>query len=153
MRFLMAGPVRCSIGCALLALSPLALAQTEQGKEGSGVRLSRSAICRQVEARAPVGEGKAFGTDVGELSAYTQVEGVTQPTRITHVWYHGDKEMYRRTIEIPQNGWRLWTSKKIAPSWTGPWKVEVLDEGGRTLTTLEFTIEEAAGEKAPKPGQ
>lgn len=135
---------RCA-AAVLLAAAPLALAQTEGEKEGTGIRISRSAICPRVEARAPADEGTSFRSDVGQLFAYTQVEGVTAPTRITHVWYHGDNEIYRRDLQIQENGWRTWSGKTIDPSWTGPWKVEVLDENGGSLLTLQFAIAEPDG--------
>jgi hypothetical protein len=137
---------------ALLAVAFPAVAPTQEGQEDSGVRISKSAICLRVEARAPVDIGTSFRPDVGQLFAYTQVEGVTQPTRITHVWYHGDREIYRRDLEIQESGWRTWTGKRIDPSWTGPWKVEVLDENGGPLTTLEFAIEEDGAGGEPESG-
>jgi hypothetical protein len=141
----------CAVAVLLLA-APLVLAQTEEGREDSGARIARSAICLRVEEREPVDTGTSFRPDVGQLFAYTQVEGVTRPTRITHVWYHGHNEIYRRDLDIQDTGWRTWTSKKIDPSWTGPWRVEVLDENGGPLATLEFTIEEEGGGSGPGSG-
>jgi hypothetical protein len=153
MRIPKAGRIGCrTLGALLVALSPV-LAQTESAPEGSGLRISRSAICPRVEARAPVDEGTSFPRDVGSLFAYTQVEGVTSATHITHVWYHGDTEIYRRDLQIGENGWRTWSGKAIDPSLTGPWRVEILDEGGNTLATLQFTIEEGGGrQEAPPQG-
>ena len=45
-------------------------------------------------------------------------------------------------LSVRSNSWRTWSSKQIAPRWTGPWTVEVQDELGNVLQTVSFIIEE-----------
>ena len=142
MRTLAAGAVRSLAIVAILSAPGVVSGQTEEMETPADLKISRSAICLQVEEREPVDSDTVFRPDVGQLFAYTQVEGIPGPTRITHVWYHGDKEMFRKDLQIGNNGWRTWTSKKILSSWTGPWKVAILDQNGNAVKTMEFTIAE-----------
>jgi hypothetical protein len=104
------------------------------------VKIARSALCLRIEEREPVDIDTIFPSDVGQVFAYTKIEGVEQPTRITHVWYHGGKEMARVPLQVNSSGWRTWSSKKSLPTWTGSWKVEVLDENGTRVKTMEFQV-------------
>ncbi len=143
MRIPVTGVFRILSVASLLAAPGLVSGQMEEMEKSSDVKISRAAICMQVEEREPAEIDTVFRPDVGQLYAFTQVEGIPGPTRITHVWYHGDQEMFRKDLQIGNNGWRTWTSKKILPSWTGPWKVAILDQDGAPLKTLEFTIAES----------
>ncbi|MBI4161962.1 MAG: DUF2914 domain-containing protein [Acidobacteria bacterium] len=110
------------------------------------VQVTRSALCLRVEGREPVEVDTVFPPEVGKIFAFTKVEGVDQPTQITHIWYHGDREMGRVPLSVSADGWRTWSTKTILPAWTGAWRVEVLDAGGNRIKTLEFRV------GGPEPG-
>jgi len=114
----------------------------EKTKMTTGIQIARSAICQQVEEREPVEIDSVFPADVGTVFAYTKINGVTAPTQVTHVWYHGEREMARVQLQVRSNGWRTWSSKKILPSWTGTWKVKILNEEGENVKTMEFQVED-----------
>jgi hypothetical protein len=147
--------IGCLVFAAVVAFPLLATAQTPPPAErtepepetppavtaaAGAVKIARSALCLRVEEREPVDIDTVFPSDVGKLFAYTKVTEVDHPTRITHVWYFGEREMARVELPVNSSGWRTWSSKKILPGWTGNWKVEVLDENGKVVKTMEFRI-------------
>jgi len=122
--------------------SPKESTGKEKTKMTTGIQIVRSAICLQVEEREPVDIDSVFPADVGTIFAYTKIDGVTTPTQVTHVWYHGEREMARVQLQVRNNGWRTWSSKKILPSWTGTWTVKILNEDGENVKTMEFQVED-----------
>ncbi len=100
-----------------------------------------SAIATGIEDRTPVGMGGTFPSDVEKLYCYSKIAGGDEGSVIKHVWYYGDKVMAEVELDIRSPLFRTWSSKRIIPSWTGPWKVEIIADDGTVLETLDFTIE------------
>lgn len=98
-------------------------------------------ICTEIQDREPVGAGETFPATVGKLYCHTLVEGAEEPTTITHVWYHGEKNMAEVTLDVGSARWRTWSSKKIVESWTGNWHVDILDADGAVLISAPFQIQ------------
>jgi hypothetical protein len=109
-------------------------------QESGAPQVAEMAICTAVENRTPVGSGTTFTAEGGELFCFTRIAGAGRPTAVTHVWYFGDREMFRLELDVQSVNWRTWSSKKIIPSWTGAWKVEVLDAAGKLLKSLDFEV-------------
>ena len=63
--------------------------------------------------------------------------------KITHRWEHNGKVMSETGFDVGGNRWRVFSSKTLDPSWTGEWKVSVVDEAGSTLGASTFTYEAA----------
>ena len=114
---------------ALLALTSAAIAATT----------ATAVVGTGVENRVAVGAADRFPATVGSLTCVSEVLGGNGT--IKHVWIHGDKEM--TTIELPVKAdrWRTWSHKRIQPSWTGPWRVEVRAADGTVLAKTDFEIE------------
>jgi hypothetical protein len=98
------------------------------------------AFCTSVEDRTPVGESAAFDNDVGLVYCFTKIVGAEEPTKVFHVWYHGDVEMAK--VELPVNSvaWRTWSTKQILAPWTGAWRVDVQTADGTVLRSAEFAV-------------
>ncbi len=92
--------------------------------------------CTSVKDRAPVGAADKFPASVGQVYCFSLV--TNGKDKVVHVWYHGDKEVFK--TDLPVNGprWRTWSAKKVQP---GAWKVEVKDAAGAVLATANFTVE------------
>jgi len=123
-----------------LLLAPLAWAQEAAAPELHGIKLERVATSTQVADRQPVGESTSFPVEVGTVYCYTQLQRAEGETKITHVWYHGEKEMARVDLPVRSSSWRTWSSKKIPAAWSGDWKVVILDEAGERLGSTSFTV-------------
>lgn len=118
------------VASVLLAAGPAAAARVEV-----------AVAARAVENREPVGVAETFPADVGKVYCYTKVVGAAAGETITHVWYHGDRKMAEVTLSIGGPSWRTYSSKRILPSWTGRWRVEIVDSSGNVIETVRFAVE------------
>ncbi len=91
-----------------------------------------------VENNAIVGEASHFPNEVEKVYCWLLVTGGEGKT-ITLKWYHENKFMTEVTLEITYNRMRTYGFKTIAGN-GGTWKVDVMDEGGKTLRSAEFTV-------------
>jgi hypothetical protein len=114
-------------------------------QDGSGLRVDRAMVALAVESREPVGEASSFPADVERVFLFTHIVGAQEETAVYHVWSHGPTERAKVLLPVRSNSWRTWSSKRILPSWTGPWTVEVQDELGNVLESVSFVIEEGGG--------
>ncbi len=126
---------------ALLLVPALPVAQAE-------LRLTKAVMARSLDQREPVDEATAFPRDVGQVVCFTQLEG-SADTVIYHVWRHGTTLHAKVQLSVRAGSWRTWSRKRIHPSWTGDWTVDIEDEGGKILKTLTFTIGGPDGAQAP----
>jgi len=92
-----------------------------------------------VQPAAAVGAAERFPATVGSLTCVSEVLGGAG--KVVHVWIHGDKELASIELAVKGERWRTWSTKRILPEWTGPWRVEVRAEDGTVLAKAEFTIE------------
>ena len=106
------------------------------------LQVERAVACTEVEAREPVGVAEGFPADVGAVLLFTRLTGIEAVTTITHVWYHGDREVARIPLGVRPPAWRTWSEKRIYPGMTGAWRVVVEDAEGRALREATFTIHE-----------
>ena len=149
MRSLGPSPHPRLLALALLAGSA-ALYAPALAAEGAGSHLTvpDAAICAEVKDRQPNGTATSFPASVGRLYCFTKVEGASEPTKVTHVWFHGDKEVHRIDLSIGGPGWRTWSYKTVPPDWTGAWHVDVQDAAGEVIYSIPFTV---GGEQSEQP--
>ena len=95
-------------------------------------------ICTSVKDRAPVGEADTFPPTVGELYCFSEVTGGSGT--VVHAWFHGDKEVFKIELPVKAARWRTWSAKKILPTMTGEWRVEVRDGAGAVLAGAKFSV-------------
>ncbi len=115
----------------------ISLAGTTQAQE---INIKQFEFATAIEDRKPTGIDTVFTADVGTIYCFTQVEGISDTTRITHEWYYEDEEKAQVNLTIAANNWRTWSSKKILESWTGSWRVMVTGPNGNVLATKNFVI-------------
>ena len=119
--------------------APAAMAQPEDSGEPAGPVI-RAVVCTEVVEREPVGEASAFEAGVELLFCFTEITGL-EGTTITHAWIHDGKTRARVELLVRSPRWRTWSSKKLAPGWTGSWQVKILDAEGIVLSTVSFEVE------------
>lgn len=110
--------------------------------EAQDINIQQFDFATAIEDREPSGMDTAFTAEIGTIYCFTQVEGVTDTTQITHEWHYKDEEKARVDLTVAADNWRTWSSKTIPESWTGPWRVMVLDPNGKVLATKNFVITE-----------
>jgi hypothetical protein len=145
--------VRLSFLAFVAACLPIAstLALPPEG-EGSSLTVPDASICTEVRDREPVGAGTRFPASVGRLFCFTRVAGAIEPTHVTHVWYHGEREVHSIDLQVGGPSWRTWSYKTIPSDWTGAWRVDVKDANGVIIYSLPFTVSDEPGEQPAAPG-
>ena len=116
-----------------------AMAQPENSGEPAAPVI-RAVVCTEVVEREPVGESSTFEAGVELLFCFTEITGL-EGTTITHAWIHDGKTRARVELPVRSSRWRTWSSKKLAPGWTGPWQIKILDAEGVVLSTVSFEVE------------
>jgi Protein of unknown function (DUF2914) len=121
------------LGSFLLA-STLAAAQKEPPK---GLSVEKAVAATSVEEREPVGEATEFNASVEQVTCWTKVVAETVPTKIKHVWYVDNQQVFEISLDINYPSTRTWSTKTIR---AGSWRVDVTDETGTVLTSVSFTV-------------
>jgi len=126
----------------LLALSvpPVAaVAQTPQTPGQDQVAVAEAGVGTDVTDRLLVGRDSTFNRDVGHLFYWTRLTGAQTGSTVEHVWSREGEEVARVSLAIGGPNWRTWSSKNIAPEWTGAWRVDVVVMGN-VIHSDTFTI-------------
>ena len=135
------------LGYAFVIVCLLTTILSAQEKDKSrGARVAYSAICTDVQNREPIGVDSTFSAAVGSLYCFTRIEGATDTTSVTHVWYYGEKKMTEISLPVKSARWRTFSNKKILPGWTGKWNVVVLSEVGDPLAQISFYVKPSGSE-------
>lgn len=140
--------MRTAIALALvsLCLGVSDLAAQEQGamqdtaQQTADLTVAEAVITSNVVDRVPADTLTTVAADAGQVYCWTRITGATGEVEISHVWYRGDEEVARTPLRVASADWRTWSSKKIDPSWTGDWRVEIVGPDGTVLKTVSFTV-------------
>ncbi|HIC91967.1 MAG TPA: DUF2914 domain-containing protein [Syntrophaceae bacterium] len=109
-------------------------------KSQSMLKIAEAVICTDVSERTPSGIARSFPPDIKKLYCFTKIVGATKETFVKHLWYFDRQMMAEVMLPVKSVRWRTYSSKRILPQWQGLWKVEIQDENGQVLTTLDFEI-------------
>lgn len=108
----------------------------------SRASVARALFTSAVQEREPTDTLSALSNDKTRILYFSEIrDGEGQ--RITHRWEHNGKTMSEVSFDVGGNRWRVYSSKTLDPSWTGEWKVSVLDASGATLSVNTFSYETA----------
>lgn len=110
--------------------------------------VARAIFTSSVKDREPTDTISNLTNDATNISFFTELQGLQGQT-VTHRWEHDNKVMAEVKFEVGSARWRVFSSKRLDPSWTGEWKVSVVDANGGTLSASTFTY--AASDKAATP--
>ncbi|MFC1838917.1 DUF2914 domain-containing protein [Thermodesulfobacteriota bacterium] len=109
-------------------------------QDDSGLVVDEIQICASVEGRTPQGTALSFSADIERVYCFTKLKNSGESSKVIHAWYYKDKEMARVELSVRAATWRTWSSKRILPSWTGEWRVDVLSPDGNVLSSKSFEI-------------
>ena len=100
--------------------------------------VSRAMFTIGVQDREPVlSVDSISSTAYNSISFFTELNDLSGHN-VTHQWTYNDQVMFEKTFEIKGPRWRVWTSKTLAPDWTGSWTVNVLDDDRTVLSSRTF---------------
>lgn len=105
------------------------------------VRIDELYVCQDVVDRAPVGTSDVFAKETGKVYCFSRVVGADTGSQVMHNWYHDGNLKASVKLNVRSPNFRTWTSKNLMPEWTGEWMVEVLDQDGKALDSIVFTVQ------------
>ncbi len=104
------------------------------------IKIESIAIGTDIQNQNLIGEASVFPSDVTTLYCLTDISGAKNSPTIKHIWYYGDQEKASTELVVRTPKFRTWSTKKIWHTWTGKWKVDVVDKKGTVLASKSFTI-------------
>lgn len=90
-----------------------------------------------IKDREPVGESTEFDAASGKVYCWMKVTCSHPPTKVKHIWYKGEQNVFEIGLEMKYATMRTWSAKDIAP---GDWKVDVVDDADQVLGSVSFHV-------------
>lgn len=107
------------------------------------ITVNRIQISTDIVDREPVGVSQNFsGSKIDKLYCFTEILTDNFPTKIVHIWLYNDNIIAEVPLNVNSSKWRTYSSKRILPSWSGRWKVEVYSEDGALIGSKSFNVNE-----------
>ncbi|TEU19949.1 MAG: DUF2914 domain-containing protein [Gammaproteobacteria bacterium] len=99
--------------------------------------ISQAVFAKSVEDRAPIEIVTEANDSLGKIYFFTNIRHLTGD-KITHRWLYKGKVKAEISFDIKGERWRVWSSKNLWHTWTGQWKVEVVNQQNELLLTKIF---------------
>lgn len=110
--------------------------------EGESITVTELVITSKIVKGSPVDSIKRLSSSSDKnLYCFTRLvvhEGGER--NIKHLWYKGDEKVAEYTLPVKGKTWRTYSKKRILKGLAGEWRVEVVDESGKLLKTVKFTM-------------
>ncbi len=125
--------MRIVVSClALLAVAAAFAVAAEEPPAATVV------VCTSIQDNSCAGAAATFPASVGKLWGFSQVSNV--PSKIIHVWFHGDRELGRVELPVKAAHFRTWSNITVSKDLVGPCRLEARDAAGKVLASYNFTI-------------
>ncbi|MBK8650374.1 MAG: DUF2914 domain-containing protein [Elusimicrobia bacterium] len=128
--------------------APVSVAPEVTAAPAASLELLSAAVGTGVENREIVGEGTTFAE--GQVACLTKVQTTAAPTTLHHVYSVDGKEINDIALNVNGSPWRTWSRKTV---WPGAWKVEIKDDAGAVLKSIDFEVTAAAAAMPPAQPQ
>lgn len=102
--------------------------------------LQRAVMCETIQKFAPVNVAVVFSIDLGRVYCFTDFDPVPVQSVTYHKWYRRGSLVSVKQLTLNPPRWSSFSSIQLRELDKGPWQVEVIDENGRLLRTLLFSI-------------
>jgi hypothetical protein len=110
-------------------------------KNSNSQKIKRSQFTSAVVDREPTDNVVMLTNNSREIYFFTELSDLKGQT-ITHRWQYQGKPVAEVKFEVKSDRWRVFSSKKIKPAWTGEWSVVLVDENGNSLDVSKLEIVE-----------
>ena len=98
-------------------------------------------ICKYIKKRTPVGSDVIFSNNIDSLYCYTRIQNKGKKREVKHIWYYNDRMMTQVRYNVRKsNTFRSWTRKTIYPHQVGKWRVDIHDNNGTIIGSIDFEI-------------
>lgn len=99
--------------------------------------VARAAFTTGIAEREPVDNLLTADTGTDRVYFFTELLDLDGQS-ITHRWQYQGTVMAEVSFDVRGPRWRVYSSKKLVPEWTGNWYVDVVDGSGNVLYTGEL---------------
>lgn len=103
--------------------------------------INRSQFTTAIVDREPTDNVVMLTNNSEKIYYFTELSNL-KGQKITHRWEYQGKAMAEITFNVKSDRWRVFSSKKIKPEWTGEWSVVLLDENGKPLDVSKLEVVE-----------
>lgn len=111
-------------------------AAMEQSGFSSG-SVMRSAFTTRIEDREPVDNVAQLENDTQEVYYFTELRDMEGQTA-RHRWKYEGEVMAEVEFDVKGPRWRVWSSKRFVPDWTGEWSVSVVNAANEVIAEDSF---------------
>ena len=101
--------------------------------------IARAVFTSNIVDREPIDDISTLSSSHGEIFYFTELKNL-EGQIITHRWEYNGKVMAEVQFDVGAPRWRVYSSKKVLPEWTGEWVVTVLDDSNNILTSDSVTL-------------
>lgn len=102
--------------------------------------LIQAIVCEEVKEGIPTTASVAFSIASGKVYCFTLFDNISDDTVVYHHWIFRDRPSARIRLTLRPPRWATYSSIQLREADKGPWRVEIIDAGGRTLKTLRFSV-------------
>ncbi len=104
--------------------------------------LSNATVCEEVIGGKPTYSAVVFPSSVKSIYCYTSFKNIDKEGFIYHVWYFRDKLVSKVKLKIKPPNWATMSKVYIKDTDIGPWRVEILNESGKLIYVIRFSVVE-----------
>lgn len=115
-------------------------AAVEQSGFSSG-SVMRSAFTTRIDDREPVDKVSQLDNEVEEVFYFTELRDMEGQTA-RHRWSYQGEVMAEVEFDVKGPRWRVWSSKRFVPDWTGEWSVSVVNAADEVIAEDTFSYVE-----------
>lgn len=132
--------------------APAVAAESEPAEleEMANGHVARATFTTAVADREPMDEVKRLSNESTEVFFFTELRDLQGQT-VTHTWEREGAVMAEVPFSVGAPRWRVHSSKKLDPSWTGEWSVKVVDAAGQVIHAEFFEYVNAASAAEAPP--
>ncbi len=99
--------------------------------------VNEGVIASAIVDRQPQGAGPF--ADGSEVFCFTRIDNPGGGRRIIrHDWFHEGTRKSSVKLEVKAASWRTWSNRPVYG--VGAWRVDIVDEAGRVMKSLDFTV-------------
>jgi|GEM_PF-6410736 len=110
------------------------------------ISILKAEACLEIKNHEPVSAGNEFYCTDEKVWIYSKVKMEKgSSSTIKHVYFLDGREIQSIDLKVKGPTFRTRSYKSMTESMHGSWKVEIQDEAGNLLDTVEFFVEEFEG--------
>lgn len=123
--------------------APFNLSSNGDSQTTISSNIARSQFTTAVVNREPTDNVVMLTNNSSKIYYFSELANLAGQ-RVTHRWQYQGKLMAEVKFDVKSDRWRVFSSKKIHPDWTGEWLVDLVDENGNSLTTTRLEVVSAS---------